>query len=115
MTPAHKLYVMAMALLMLLSSFLASFFYYRRYYVRMKTVHTAAWTELMNKDPTIAYLGEWTRWPLGSTYFMASLFEPTDYGDVELRNIKRRAKFALGFFLCSFLLMLLLAGVLLPA
>jgi hypothetical protein len=66
----------------------------------------------MNRDSTIAYLGEWTRWPLGSTYLMASFFTTDDYGDVELWTLEKRAKIAAGFLLCSFVVIFVLALVL---
>lgn len=114
MGPTLRLYFLATVLLMILLSLLASFIYYRKYYLRMKTAHAAEWTALMNRDPAVAFLGEWIRWPFGSTYLLATLFAPDDYGDVRLRTLKKRALVAMGLFLYSLLFFFLLVSIGLP-
>jgi hypothetical protein len=81
----------------------------------MKADHPSEWSALMNRDPIIENLGEWTRWPLGSTDLAASLFKPEDYGDPEFGAFKREAgtriKWLLSSSLFLFVVLLLLLSV----
>jgi hypothetical protein len=95
-------------------SLAAAFVYYHKYYVHMKATHTSKWSELMNRDPAIAFLGEWIRWPFGSTYLLATFFKADDFGDVKLRTYRQRALVAIGLLLCSFCFLLALASNALP-
>jgi hypothetical protein len=82
---------------------------YRKYYKRMKEQHTDEWRRLMNKDEVVAGFGEWTRWPIGSSYFMMSILQRReDLGDGQISALKRRFFFAI---LGSVLFFLTLVGL----
>lgn len=113
LSPVAKIYLFASAVLINLVSLLASFHYYRRYYVRMKTRHWPEWSELMKKDEVVANLGEWYRWPFGSIYLIGTyLRRNVDFGDAELRSFKEKGRVAGYVFACSFLILFVLVLVL---
>jgi hypothetical protein len=86
---------------------------YRRYYKRMKELHGDEWLRLMNKDKLIADFGAWTRWPIGSSYFMLSIMKRhVTYGDDEISLLKHRFFWGLLGFSISFLSFLLLVALL---
>jgi hypothetical protein len=95
------------------ASLLASFRYYRRFYVRMKNHHWSEWSALMERDEVVANLGEWYRWPFGSFHLIQSyLRRSVDFGDSDLRALKEKGRIASYVFVSSFLIFLVVMIVL---
>lgn len=106
-----KIIIMFFVLATILSSLAAITIYYRKYYRLMKTNYYNEWQRLMNKDSAIENAGEWIRWPVGSAQLFFSIFNRTSIDDMTIKRYKARARTALTIFVASFIVFLVLAGV----
>ena len=110
-TDLLKIVLMLFVLTTLLSSIAAIMIRYRKYYRLMKENYYTEWQRLMNKDSAIRNAGEWIRWPVGSAQLFFSIFVKSSIDDATIRNYKTRAKTALMIFVVSFIVFLVLAGI----
>ena len=95
-------------------SLLLFYISYIRYRDYMKKNHHDEWEKLTNRDPLINACGEWIRWPVGSIYFLLSVFDLSrHYDDLKLNVLKQRTYYLFIIFIISILALMLIA-VLLP-
>jgi hypothetical protein len=107
-----KLALLMLSLLSVMGSFLLFNRYYRKYYRHMKENHENEWWNLMKKDSLIETAGEWIRWPLGSTYLIASVFKLSEtYNDQQVEHFKKKARLSFFIFILSFVMVILIAAL----
>lgn len=107
-----KLYSMLVIMSLIATSLLLFILFYGKYSRHMKYSHKDKWTELMNRDPAIEAVGEWIRWPIGSIYFLLSIFQKEDYDDARIRQYKKIAVISFASFIVSFILFSIIAALL---